>query len=367
MTRTLLVILLAVLAADLRAQPQTVAIPAMRDNTLYFDPSGGLSNGAGIYMFSGLNLTSNVRRCLVAFDLAAAVPAGSTITSVQLQLAMTQSIAGPVTISAHRVLAPWGEGTSYANDGQGGGAPATPGDATWLHRYWPTAFWVTPGGDFDPQPSAATIVDTSGGYLFGSTTALVVEAQGFLDTPATNYGWLLKSPETTAPSAKRFTAREHPTPSSRPSLLVTFVPPALASVASVGAGCAGSSGLPFTLSAIGLPVLGNANFGISAAAGPATQPSWLFLSASALQAPIPLTPSCSIHLELVSAGELFIAGLSPIGPLFLGPTGTHLLPVPLVNLPSLSGATIAVQSLANDPSAPGGLVTSNALVLVFGS
>src|SRR5207247_9985452 len=90
-----------------------------------------------------------VRRGLIAFDVAGSVPAGSTITSAQLQLSMSLTIAGPIDVSLHRALADWGQGTSFSTAGGGGmGAPATPGDATWTLRFFPATPWTNPGGDF---------------------------------------------------------------------------------------------------------------------------------------------------------------------------------------------------------------------------
>ena len=55
-----------------------------KDNTLYeYDPAeGDHSNGAGFHFFAGENGMGELRRGVLAFDLAGTIPAGSTITAV---------------------------------------------------------------------------------------------------------------------------------------------------------------------------------------------------------------------------------------------------------------------------------------------
>jgi len=67
---------------------------------------------------------------------------------------------------ALRLLADWGEGTSNATGGlgEGGGGPATTNDATWVHRFYSTQLWNTPGGDFAAAASATTTVSDIGNY-----------------------------------------------------------------------------------------------------------------------------------------------------------------------------------------------------------
>ena len=42
--------------------------------------------------------------------------------------------------------------------GEGDGAPATPNDATWRHRFFDSVFWTTQGGDFSATVSASQSV-----------------------------------------------------------------------------------------------------------------------------------------------------------------------------------------------------------------
>lgn len=206
------------LLSTLPARADVVSIPASKDNTLYefvqpqLGPEPPPSNGAGVSFFAGRNNNvkgPSIRRGVIAFDVAAAVPAGATINSAQLVLNMTQTIAGPETVELHLLTADWGEGTSNATSGGGGGgAPATTGDATWLHTFYPGSFWTTPGGDFSATVSASLSVDGTGPYTWGSTAQMVADAQDWLDNPAGNFGWILIGEESTQPTAKRFDSRD---------------------------------------------------------------------------------------------------------------------------------------------------------------
>jgi len=180
-----------------------------KDNTLYESALGSLSNGAGQHLFAGRTEVlagALIRRGLIAFDVAGEIPAGSTILSASLTLNMSRTnlAAGPRTVSLYRVLADWGEGTSDPfGGGEGGGAPSTPGDATWIHRFFDFNFWLSSGGDFLFAPSASSVVGGVGFYTWGPTPSLRADVQGWLDTPASNFGWILIGDESTFPTALR--------------------------------------------------------------------------------------------------------------------------------------------------------------------
>lgn len=207
----------------------SATLNSSKDNTLYEDAGGALSNGAGQYFFVGRTgpISNSIRRGLIAYDIAGSLPAGSIIVSVTLRLNMSLTIAVSETVELHRLTADWGEGTSNATTMGGGmGAPATPGDATWLHRFYTSTLWTTPGGDFVATASATTTVGSViGFYTWGPTAGMVADVQTWLDTPATNFGWLLLGNETTMTTAKRFNTRENSDPTSRPVLIVEYVPP----------------------------------------------------------------------------------------------------------------------------------------------
>jgi hypothetical protein len=203
------------------APANIINITPSKDNTLYeYDPAeGDHSNGAGLHFFAGENGMGELRRGVLAFDVAGMIPAGSTITAVSLTLNMSMTPAGPETIELHKLLADWGEGTSHAPQGEGDGAPATPNDATWRHRFFDTIFWTTEGGDFSGTVSASQSVDVTGQYTW-SSTQMVADVQAWLDDPASNFGWLVLGNETAIATAKRFDTKESASP---PMLTIEYI------------------------------------------------------------------------------------------------------------------------------------------------
>lgn len=202
-------------------QSTSVTLNPSKDNTLYEDDQGLTSNGSGDYFFAGKTNAGDIRRGLVAFDVASAIPAGSTIVSVTLRLALSQTRSGAQDVALHRLNADWGEGASNAGGEEGRGTTATPNDATWLHRFYETELWTTPGGDFAPVASAtASVGGTFGYYTWGSTPELVADVQGWLDDPATSYGWLVLGNEGAEATAKRFNARENT--ADPPELMIAY-------------------------------------------------------------------------------------------------------------------------------------------------
>jgi cytochrome c peroxidase len=206
------------------AQPlMRVTLQPSKDNTLYKDDTGSLSNGTGARLFVGNTDNELARRAVIAFDVAGAIPEGSTIVSATLRLYMSRTNTVGQAVTLHRLLADWGEGNSNAPDNEGAGTSATTGSATWLHTFFRTGFWTTPGGDFSPAASASTMVGGLGFHTWGSTAEMVAEVQDWLDHPETNFGWLLLGNESTWQTAKRFDSRESFTPAGWPALIVDYV------------------------------------------------------------------------------------------------------------------------------------------------
>ena len=224
----------APIAAWAQCEPDQVQLAADRDNTLYESDTGALSNGAGTYLFTGRTVTRGVRRALLRFDVAGAVPADSLITGATLWLNMSMTQAGPEDVNLHAVLADWGEGTSVAAGEEGGGAASAAGDATWLHTSFDTDLWTTPGGDFAATPSATTTVDDVGTYSWGGTSGTASDVQRWLDDPTTNHGWVLVGNETIPLTAKRFGARENPDPAAVPALCVSFIDAPVVDIPTLG-------------------------------------------------------------------------------------------------------------------------------------
>lgn len=207
------------------AKADSITLEPDRDNTLFESLAGSLSNGVGDYFYSGMNGRFFIRRGLLRFDIDGVLPAGSTVNSVTLQLHCSRSISGPLDSTLHRLLSDWGEGASNSTVmGGGGGAPAEPGDATWLHTFYDTSFWVVMGGEFDPTISGATMVAGFGFYTWDSTPGMVADVQAWLDDPAGNFGWLVRGDESVSATAKRFDSREITAPTNRPQLTIDYTP-----------------------------------------------------------------------------------------------------------------------------------------------
>ncbi len=216
---------IGVLGFGAAALGDVVSVTTSKDNTLYEDFQGSLSNGAGSHMFAGSTAGWAYRRALAAFDIAGAVPAGSTILSVSLTLHMSQTIAGDQVVSLHRVLADWGEGASIAPGEQGGGGQAAPGDATWRYTFYNTQSWTNLGGDFVADASGSTIVgSTDGFYTWNSTAEMVADVQLWLDDPSSSFGWEIIGNESTPFTAKRFDTRENANELFRPVLMIEYLP-----------------------------------------------------------------------------------------------------------------------------------------------
>jgi hypothetical protein len=221
-----------------------VTLTATEDNTLY-EENGNFSNGRGEHIYVGTAQASNwTRRALIGFDLTnSGIPSGATINSVTLRLLMDRvgssfSLPTQETLSLHRMTADWGEGASDAETGTGPnvsggrGIAAQAGDATWQFRVVPGVAWGTTGGDFVAAASASrqvprtipAAITWSSDVLPDDT--LVSDVQGWLDNPATNFGWILRGDESTARSATRFASRSHPTAANRPMLTIDYTVPA---------------------------------------------------------------------------------------------------------------------------------------------
>ena len=199
-----------------------INIMPSKDNTLYeFDPKeGDFSNALGFHFFAGNTAMSEIRRGVLAFDIAGSIPPGSTITAASLSLNMSRSPTNTAyVVELHNLLADWGEGTSIAPGEEGEGAPATANDATWRHRFFDTIFWTTQGGDFSATVSASQSVGGTGHYTW-SSTQMVADVQSWLDNPASNFGWLVLGDETAIATAKRFDTRESASP---PMLTIEFM------------------------------------------------------------------------------------------------------------------------------------------------
>jgi hypothetical protein len=238
--RTLLLIVASILASA-PAWSATTTIVASKDNTIYQN-AANKSAGAAPGVFVGSNGSGSPRRGLLAFDIAANVPAGATVTGAELNMHLGNAPkSDPETISLHRLNVGWGEGTAgnaaAGIGGGGGGFAAGTGDATWNTPTFGSGAWTNPGGtgDFNAVASASTSVTgpVETGFTWLSTPALISDVQGWLDNPASNFGWaLVNSDESGSATVKVFYSRSAAQNASggpldaafRPMLTITYVP-----------------------------------------------------------------------------------------------------------------------------------------------
>jgi len=252
---TLLVLLAFLVPASLRADVVTCLVA--KDTTLDAgSPSN--SNGGGPGLFVGTDGDPCAHRSLICFDLSG-IPAGATITNVQLLLTLGL-VAGDggggseptsATIGLFPLLQDWGEGTADSTatglQGTGHGAPANPGDATWNSAYFDQTAWINAagGGHYAATASASLYLGSNTintAFTWPSTTQLVADVQVWLNNPSTNFGWELINADETDPrtlfgfySSKWDNTHFGGSPNQVPALRVTYtLPPRLPEPASGG-------------------------------------------------------------------------------------------------------------------------------------
>jgi len=206
----------------LPAGADTVIVEAGRDATLIEDPDGEWANGSGPVFFAGRTSQTwnGIRRGLLFFDVAGALPRNAIIENVSLRLFELGGNSGTSEVRLHRVLAPWGEGPSAASGG--GGAPRDVGDATWLHAEFEDQFWVHSGGQFVGRASAGREVDRNAAWTWESTPHLVQDVRLWISAPQRNFGWIVIGDETTRQTAKKFASRENTNPAVHPVLEISY-------------------------------------------------------------------------------------------------------------------------------------------------
>ncbi len=214
------------MAAPAGASADTIEIVATRDNTLYTIESVEVSNGAGVHLFAGHLLFNpdGVRRALLRFDVAGAVPPGMVVATAELRLRATRTAGTNNPMTLHRVLADWGEGASNAGEPGGEGIAAEPGDATWINRFFPGQPWATQGGDFDGPALSTLVVSGVGTHTWPSSAEFVAAVQGWANDAASNFGLIVVGHEVPGGTAKRFWSREAAVAADRPRLILTLAP-----------------------------------------------------------------------------------------------------------------------------------------------
>ena len=208
------------------AQVSTATLNPSKDNTIFSELTS--NSDAGGKLTSGRTNVGNLRRALLGFNVAGQLPAGAVVTSAQLTLNLNQTTATTnASMSLYRLSQDWGEGTSDPLGNAGGaGVAATVGDATWTARFYdPTSptLWSTAGGSYNASSSSTATVGTTAGQYLWTSALLATDAQGWVNTPATNFGWVLVGDEVSNQSARRFDSREGAA-NVRPALALNYNP-----------------------------------------------------------------------------------------------------------------------------------------------
>jgi hypothetical protein len=263
----ILCLALVVLLLPSASSADTIMLVSSRDSTL-FQEAPGNSDGAGRSMFVGTTAHGPSRRALIGFDIAGNIPAGAIVTGVQLRVVMegkaqNESMMRPIEL--RRLLADWGEGTTGKGTGglgtgRGFATPANGTAATWSHGFYNTVPWINAGGDFAGAASGITMVGLTANMpaVWDSTPAMVNDVQSWLDSPASNFGWLLLGDESTAHTARLLFTREAANMASRPTVVIAFTPPNLAATRlAVSAPASITAGSPFDVTVAALDNNGN--------------------------------------------------------------------------------------------------------------
>ncbi|MGK0154087.1 MAG: hypothetical protein ACI9SE_001038 [Neolewinella sp.] len=301
---------IAAVVPSLSAQT-TTTIVVDKDTILYESAAGTLANGGGTTLFAGLSGQPKVRRTLLHFDVASAIPAGSRVLSARLEVHVISVAAPNPMAAAHRVTQAWSEGTTVAPGGQGSGGTAQNGDATWLHTDYPNSLWNTPGGDFDGQPSFSMPL-TTGSSVSSPFAGLIGDVQSWLDAPANNFGWLLMGDEATSGGAAKLFSRESANSTNHARLILSYLMPG--EVAAWGTGC------PVGAGTMNLALSGIANGGVtiplSYSNAPLSSIGATYFALDLAPAGVELFSSCSVYLPLagtIVSGAIFSTDASGNG------------------------------------------------------
>lgn len=223
------------------ALAETIRLTPSADGTLYESASNAESSGIGPALFVGRIFQSGglLRRGLVQFDVASSLPEGAIIQETRLGMRLSRKAPdlGETTLALHRVLEPWGEGSSNAGGLGGLGADATPGDVTWTKSAFPGADWTQAGGSFVAEASDTLSINDLGDIVWESSAGLVADVQLWLDQPELDHGWAILGDETQLGTAVRLDSRENAVASVRPFLEISYsVPePTMIALLSMGA------------------------------------------------------------------------------------------------------------------------------------
>src|SRR6185295_11004379 len=177
------ILFLAVCVCALRAGAVSLTlIPSADTSLIEIAPTN--NNGGQAWLLSGKIQNDVYRvRALMKFDFST-LPTNATVLAAALKVEVTRQPGDGLANSPfglHRMLRPWGEGNKVATTVPGQGLPATDGEATWRHAFFPTNEWTIPGAasgvDFSDIESSFQFVYGTGQspYRFESTPELVAD------------------------------------------------------------------------------------------------------------------------------------------------------------------------------------------------
>jgi alpha-tubulin suppressor-like RCC1 family protein len=200
----------------------TVSVPVVSDSGIFQElatQNGGKNLGLPVGMTNG----GGERRSLLKFDLSS-IPSNATVTGVTLTLTATK-VHNTTPVAVYLLSKDWAEGAAVGPKsgvgGKGLAAATTDHVVTWSHAKYNTNPWATPGGDAT-GPSTASFNVAATGAVARSDSGLLADVRGWVTTPSSNFGWLLKSSTTAAQTAVLFSSREGTNP---PQLSVTYTTP----------------------------------------------------------------------------------------------------------------------------------------------
>ena len=193
-------------SAGLKAQTAETELTPVLDNTIFRNLE--LSDGQGAHIFAGVTNKDVLKRALVKFELADALPEGVAVDSALLILKPVKVKPGTSTVKIHRLTTAWGEGSSKALDGDGKGAPATEGDATWDFAIYQSEPWIKKGGDYALETTATAEVSVGTDAVFRSDL-LTLDVNVWLQDSSKNHGWILIGDEMNKATSVKFASRDN--------------------------------------------------------------------------------------------------------------------------------------------------------------
>ncbi|MBK9461013.1 MAG: tandem-95 repeat protein [Sphingobacteriales bacterium] len=165
----------------------------------YIQKDKATTNYGNVNKFVVGEKDNNIRRSLIRFDLST-IPSGAIITSAQLKLNRITGTKAQV-IDVHALTESWTESL-----------------VTWNKK--DAANWTTAGGSYNPTAAASVNMGTTTGFKYWGITSLV---QSWVNTPANNFGVLLKRQAETNKDKHEFASSENTTVANRPALVVTYL------------------------------------------------------------------------------------------------------------------------------------------------